>query len=224
MRHRLRAGFLRLRGTPLGHYLLPEMMRILQATGAVVRALLAVGVAVAWFCTPYAGATIPGKEAAAENTAEAEIQRGSEAQDRGDHAAAITNFTRAIHLRPDYAMAYVNRGVSYGALGQASEAMQDFDKAIALDPKCASAYFNRAAAYSRQGDTKAALRDYETAVRLKPDFAEALYNLARLYERTGNPSDARIYYQRFIEAAPPTYSNRVGIAKDALERLNPRKP
>ena len=59
---------------------------------------------------------------------------------------AIPNFTKAIQLYSDYALAYFNRGVSYSNLGEYQNAIDDYTKAIKLDPDDALAYSNRAAA------------------------------------------------------------------------------
>ena len=45
--------------------------------------------------------------------AEAYNNRGSLHEDIGNYKQAIRDFSKAIKLRPDYAMAYVNRGITY---------------------------------------------------------------------------------------------------------------
>jgi len=90
----------------------------------------------------------------------------------GQHFAAITDYDKALQLKPDIAEVYSNRGVVKAALGQHRAAITDFDKAIHLEPNFADAYSNR-------GITKALLNRISEA---KQDLRTAL----RLAEQAGN--------------------------------------
>jgi len=72
----------------------------------------------------------------------------------GDLDRAIAEFTRAIELKADYAMAYCNRGVAYYNKGDLARAISDFSAAIKLKADYAEAYHSRAVAYfsSREYD------------------------------------------------------------------------
>ena len=61
----------------------------------------------------------------------------------GDYKGAITDYTQAIRLNPDYADAYYNRGNAKSKLGQHFAAIADYDIAIRLNPDDAGAYYNR---------------------------------------------------------------------------------
>lgn len=63
----------------------------------------------------------------------------------GVYSRAITDFTRAIALRPNYPNAFNNRGAAYMASGgDRNRAIADFDQAIRLKPDFRNAYVNRA--------------------------------------------------------------------------------
>ena len=64
---------------------------------------------------------------------------------------AIEDYTEAIRLDPELAVAYSNRGLAYDELGQMERAVADFDEAIRLDPQLALAYHNRGNAYYKTG-------------------------------------------------------------------------
>jgi len=64
-----------------------------------------------------------------------------------DIERAIAEFTRAIELKSNYAMAYCNRGVAYYNKGDLSRAISDFSTAIKLKADYAEAYHSRAVAY-----------------------------------------------------------------------------
>jgi len=49
-----------------------------------------------------------------------------------EHDKAISDFTEAIRLNPNYAKTYYNRGVSYDEKGEQEKADADFGKAQEL--------------------------------------------------------------------------------------------
>ena len=107
--------------------------------------------------------------------------RGIDYGERGEHDLAIKNFTKAIELKPDYAIAYNNRGAVYRSEGKYDLAIEDCNEAIRLKPDYAEPYSNRGAAYRNKGDYDLAIKDYDIAIRLKPDFVEAYYNRGLVY-------------------------------------------
>lgn len=82
---------------------------------------------------------------------------------RGNEAAAIEAFSRAIQSDPYFKEAYFNRGNAYYRFNKLNEAIEDFNKAIEIDPNFAGAIYNR-------GATKLVLMDVSGA---KNDFIKA---------------------------------------------------
>ena len=70
----------------------------------------------------------------AEQDAREYCDRGLAYAENGHHDRAIANFTMAIEIKPDYALAYGLRAVSYNKKGDHDRAIADFTKAIELDP------------------------------------------------------------------------------------------
>ncbi len=135
----------------------------------------------------------------------------------GDYAGAITDYTKAIRLKPDDANAYLNWGAAKDNLGQHFAAIADFDTAIKLKPNAADAYLNRGAAKNNLGQHFAAIADYDIAIRLKPD-ALAYYNRGSVKNNLGQYSAAIADYDIAIRLKPDfaeAYNNR-GAAKDNL--------
>jgi len=85
-----------------------------------------------------------------------------------DQIGAISDFTKAIELKPFFPDAYVNRGVAKYKNGGFDEAIVDFTKAIALKPDFAGAYLNRSAAKQVKGDWEGSTVDFNKAVELNP--------------------------------------------------------
>jgi Flp pilus assembly protein TadD len=72
----------------------------------------------------------------------------------------------AIRLKPDYALAYLNRGVAKAQLGQHFAAIADFDTAIRLKPDDARAYHGRGLSKSQLERFWEAKQDLRTALKL----------------------------------------------------------
>ena len=81
-----------------------------------------------------------------------------------DYYGAIADYTKAIEINPNYAIAYTNRGLSKAEAKDYNASIADFTKAIELDPNDAEAYYNR-------GLSKAKLKDYYGAI------GERIFNL-----------------------------------------------
>lgn len=112
----------------------------------------------------------------AQTTANDYNTLGSHERQKGNIDAAIADFTKAVELQPDYAVAYNNRGGAERAKGDLGAAVADYTKAIQLKPDFAGAYNNRGGAKRAQGDFDGAIADYSKAIELNPGFAGAYNN------------------------------------------------
>jgi tetratricopeptide (TPR) repeat protein len=60
------------------------------------------------------------------------LRRGDAYSDKGDYKLAVTDYTQAVQLEPNYVSAYFKRGVIYAGWGELERALTDFDSAIQL--------------------------------------------------------------------------------------------
>jgi S1-C subfamily serine protease len=60
------------------------------------------------------------------------LKRGNEFVAQGQYSKAVSEYTRAIAAKPDYAYAYFNRGLSLARMGQDQQALTDLRKAQEL--------------------------------------------------------------------------------------------
>ena len=79
-------------------------------------------------------------------------RRGDEKLDQGDHAGAISDYTKAIETDPRYAVAYQHRAIARRAIRDLDGAITDSSKAISIDPKYQEAYYTRGVARRAKGD------------------------------------------------------------------------
>ena len=64
--------------------------------------------------------------------------------EKGESDAAISDLTKAIKMRPRFAMAHFYRGRAYFRKGEHDKSLSDLTEAIELDPALAVAYGERA--------------------------------------------------------------------------------
>ena len=123
-------------------------------------------------------------------------------EDRGDLEGAISDFTRAIELNPEYADAYGDRGRAKGAKGDYSGALSDLSRAIELDPYSALAFVGRGGVRNATGDFDGAIADTSRAIVINPELAPA-YVTRGDARRAKREFDAAVSdFSRAIELAP----------------------
>jgi len=128
-----------------------------------------------------------------------------------DYAKAISDFSLAIRLDPNYAPAYNKRGIAYEKQRNFDKAISDYNEAIRLDPNLALAYYNRGNAYYDHGNLDKAIGDYDSAIRLDPNDTFAYYSRGNAYYNHGNLDKAISDYTSAIQFDPnfaPAYYNR----------------
>jgi len=127
---------------------------------------------------------------------------------KGDYAAALDSFTRALAFTPNYATLEINLGVVNGAmadLGDAprtAEAERHFERAISLSPAddAPHAYYGRW--LSRHGRTAEAIAQLRTAIALDPPRLMQHELLIESYARAGDLDAARQAAQETLAIAP----------------------
>jgi len=107
--------------------------------------------------------------------------RGFIRSNKGMFDDAISDFTRAIRLKPDVANIYYNRALVFEMKGDKAAAMDDYCEAIQLDPDDVKALCNRGVLRAERGWHKEALKDFNRAVALRPDAFQPYCNRGNLY-------------------------------------------
>jgi uncharacterized caspase-like protein/peptidoglycan/xylan/chitin deacetylase (PgdA/CDA1 family) len=109
-------------------------------------------------------------------------QQAQHANDRGlqlyrekQYAAAEAQFTEALKLRPDFALAANNLGFVFFRQEKYKEAARWFENTIRIDPSRAIAYLNLGDAYARSGQGDKAKTAYKTYLELAPSGSAAGY-------------------------------------------------
>jgi uncharacterized caspase-like protein/peptidoglycan/xylan/chitin deacetylase (PgdA/CDA1 family) len=109
-------------------------------------------------------------------------QQAQRANDHGlqlykekQYAQAEAQFTEALKLRPNFALAANNLGYVFYKQSKFAEAARWFENAVRMDPSRAIAYMNLGDAYARAGEHDKAKSAYRTYLELAPGGSGAGY-------------------------------------------------
>ena len=128
--------------------------------------------------------------------------QGVEKARHKDWNGAITDYSEAIRLNPNHAIAYYNRGLAYGQLGEYQKALTDHTEAIRLNPSYADAYNDRGNTYNWLKESQKAIADYSEAIRLNPNNANAYNNRGIAYDKLKEYQKALADYTQALSLNP----------------------
>ena len=147
-------------------------------------------------------------------SAETYFLRGNAKYELGLYHEAISDYDKAIRLKPDHVDAYYARGNAKTHLKLYAAAIADYTQAIRLKPDDAYAYVTRGLVKDELEQYFPAIADYDMAIRLKPDFAAAYYNRGRAKEKLKQYFPAIADYDMAIRLKPDfaaAYYNRGNV-------------
>ena len=87
---------------------------------------------------------------------------------KGEFTLALADYDKAVSLKSDSSIAYLNRGRTHLNLKDFTRAGADFERSIELDPKDAAAFLNRGMLNESLGNLDKAAADYQKAAELDP--------------------------------------------------------
>ncbi len=152
-----------------------------------------------------------------ELSAQEWFEQGYKYLQEGNYDAAIQANSSAIALKPDFALAYVNRAAARVDKGDLDEGIGDCNRAIELDPNIFNPYYIRGHAYDLRGDLAGAIQDYTEAIRRNPNHPESYLGRSKMHIASQAWDNAIADSSRAISLSPRmgrAYNNR------AVARLN----
>ena len=129
---------------------------------------------------------------------------------------ALTHFTKATELDPNYAEAHMNVGIALAEAGRWEEAVPAYRRALAM-PTLATphvAYQNLGLALFHLKRYREAEETLRLAIRLDPQMSAAYYNLGLVLAAQDRQTEARAAFRRAVELAPQS-----PFGQAAAERL-----
>ncbi len=108
------------------------------------------------------------------------VNRGIVRAFRDDLTGALSDYEKALRLKPELAEAFANRGNVYIRMERYDDALAELNTALTLDLKSPErVYYNRAIIYEKLGQTRAAYEDLMMAVKLAPQWGQPKRELQR---------------------------------------------
>ena len=134
--------------------------------------------------------------------AEAFYNQGNALRDLGRLDDAMTSYSQALKIKPDYAEAHCNLGTILENFGQLDKAEANYRRALEIKPEFAVAHSNLGNTLRALGQLKDAVASYHQALEIKPDYVEAHYNLGNALRDLGQLNEAVGRYVRALEIKP----------------------
>jgi tetratricopeptide (TPR) repeat protein len=123
-------------------------------------------------------------------------------QDAGRNADAVTHYSRAIRINPQFLDAYVNLGLALASEGRTAEAISLYSETLRIKPTDADAHNNLGKLLAERGEVESAIAHFAESVRLRPGFPEAHNNLANALASEGRVDEAIREYSEALRLQP----------------------
>ena len=167
------------------------------------------------------------------NNAEEYFKRGEEYLNKGNkkvfdnkeyYDQAISDFTQAIRLNPNYDEAYYSRGEAYYNTGDYAKAVSDYNEAVNVNPDFARLYYGCIIGGGEPNETNARINFYkkhisasDEAIEKNPNDAKAYSIRGTLYLDKGDTAQAISDFEAILRIDPDNAD-----AKWALEYIKRR--
>ncbi len=132
--------------------------------------------------------------------------------DDGQRNRALTAYTDAIRLNPDYANARNYLGVLLADMGDHDRAAAEYAAALKLRPRFAQAHNNLGLTRAAQDRLDDAVAEFTEALRLDPAFAPARNNLAIAYVKQGQHDKAIAEFETAVRQQPGSAESQLNLA------------
>ncbi|HMG34351.1 MAG TPA: tetratricopeptide repeat protein [Blastocatellia bacterium] len=119
--------------------------------------------------------------------------------DQGSLPEAVSQYSLAIKLDPDYADPHNNLGVVHQGQERFQDARDEFKRAIALDPELTVARYNLADLYRGLGLDELAVAQFRRLLTLDPSRSDAHYWLGIIYDKHDETDQALSHMERAVQ-------------------------
>jgi tetratricopeptide (TPR) repeat protein len=136
-------------------------------------------------------------------------------QKKGDNAAALAEWTKALEMDPNDARANNGIAVALSVAGNSEEAITYFRKATQINSNFFEAFYNLGLELVKKDQVNEAIDAWLNAVRIRPDFAAGHENLGYAFYLQGRFADSLTHLRLALEDEP----NRVSVLNLAASLL-----
>jgi tetratricopeptide (TPR) repeat protein len=142
---------------------------------------------------------------------------------RGDADDAITEFHRAIELRPGDASLQGNLGTAFLQKADLESAIAQFRTALKMSPDAANLLYDLALALKLKDDLPAAIPAWNESLRLDPNLADTRYSLGVTLWQTGD-FPAAVEQLRAVTQIQPDYAEADYTLGTVLKQMKKKYP
>ena len=109
-------------------------------------------------------------------TAQFYYERASKKFDKGIYKGAISDYTKAIKINPDYGDAFDGRGFAKEKIEDYKGAISDYTKAIKINPENGDTFHGRGYSKEMLKDFEGAISDYTKAIKINPQDGDLYFD------------------------------------------------
>ena len=121
---------------------------------------------------------------------------------QGQLDEAITHYSAALQIRPNYPEAHNHWGIVLSMQGKRDEALEQFAAALELNPAQADAHNNAGAIYAQQGKWQEAAAHFAAAVQINPAYFEAYDSWGIVALNQGALAEAIAHFRAALQIKP----------------------
>lgn len=152
--------------------------------------------------------------------AQKEFNKGNDALAAGDIKKATEKYQKAIHIYPNYSMAYNNLGAAYMHTNDSEHAREAFARAVEINPRLTSANANLARLQMQDKKFSDAIPLLDRALASAPTDGELLLLMADAQLESGHFDQAVSYARKLHTGEHKKYTVAHLVAGRALESEN----
>jgi tetratricopeptide (TPR) repeat protein len=135
--------------------------------------------------------------------------------DAGNREEALSEYDKALSLKPEFKEALVNRGAVLNELGRIQDAIVSFEGALKFAPRDTRALVNLGNSFYALQEYGEAIKRYKLAVATDSTFAEGYYYIGVAFADAGIYREAVREWERILAVAPNSEA-----AKNARENID----
>ncbi|MBT8368734.1 MAG: tetratricopeptide repeat protein, partial [Deltaproteobacteria bacterium] len=120
----------------------------------------------------------------------------------GKNDEAMSHYTAALRIYPNYADAHYNMGRILTNQRQIDEAIRHYSEALKLNPQLKEAHYNLGLLMAQKGKNAEAVRHFSHALQLDHNYAEAHNNLGVMQMQQKRIKEAILHFQTAVRLKP----------------------
>lgn len=132
---------------------------------------------------------------------------------KGKLERAVSEYKKALTLKPLYAEAHNNLGSVYALQGTFNEAFAEITQALSIRPHYAKAHNNLGNIYLQQGELDKAISQYNQTLAINQDDGTSHNNLAYAYYLKGDYTMARFHCEKALKLGMSVNQELVAFLK-----------